>query len=89
MEEAGGRKGRKQSKGGAAGKASGKLQLILQGNFGVDFMPQNCPTRDKVPVQSYPDTCQLLSKHWISQHLMTLLQQVYYSVNYNSKAKQN
>ena len=53
MEEAGA--------GEIAGKASGKLQLIPQGNSGVDTMSQNCPT--KVPVQSHPDTCQSLFKH--------------------------
>ena len=56
VKEAGAGKERKQSKGAIAGKASGKLQLIPQGNSGVDITSQSCPT--KIPVQSYPDTCQ-------------------------------
>ena len=55
------RKREEAKHGEIAGKASGKLQLIPQGNSGVDIMSQNCPT--KVPVQSHPNTCQSLFKH--------------------------
>lgn len=63
MEEEGGGKERKQSKGVVVGKASGKLQLIPQGNLEVEVMPQSCLTTGEVPVQSYLGTCQSLFKH--------------------------
>lgn len=54
VKEAGTEKERKQSKGAIAGKASGKLQLIPQGNSGVDVTSQEL---------SHWSSCAVISGH--------------------------